>query len=199
MRSIFILLPFLVIISSFSPPETIPAKLRFKVLKNDKEIGWINATKTISGNQILYEVETELEIKLVFTQKVVYSSKALYVNNFLQKSVSKSFVNKKLQHHCVTLWKGNHYEIKRDHDIERLDRKVFYSGIMLYFKEPGDEHLVYSEMAGQDNFMAKGDGVYLLTDGKSKRKNSYWYKGGLLHKAFIDHSLVDFEIIRVRQ
>ena len=69
---------------------------------------------------------------------------------------------------------------------------------MLYFKEPVGVSLAYSELAGVDNKINKiGDHVYTLTDSKSKNVNKYWYKGGVLEHAFVNHTLLTVEVRRI--
>lgn len=194
-----ILFAALALLVSFAPPET-PAltKLRYQVLKDGKAIGEIKATQIIQGNQVVYEVQTEMNIKVVLSQKVSYTSKAVYENGALQNANSKSYFNDKLHNSCVTALKGNRYWVKTDKSEFYLNRSITYSGVMLYFREPGSVTNVYSEMSGQENTMRKtGNGQYVLTNSKSKKQNRYWYRGGILDHASINHTLLDLEIQRV--
>jgi len=194
-----ILFATLFLLVSFAPPET-PAltKLRYKVLKDGKAIGEIKASQIIQGGQIVYEVQTEMNVKVVLSQRISYTSKAVYEDGVLQHANSKSYFNDKLHSTCITTLKGNRYWVTTDKDEFYVNRTITYSGVMLYFREPGSTTTVYSEMSGQDNTMRKtGNGQYVLTNSKSKKQNRYWYRGGILDHASINHTLLDLEIQRV--
>ncbi|HRO44060.1 MAG TPA: hypothetical protein PL009_14590 [Flavipsychrobacter sp.] len=194
MRAVLLILLWLSF-TSFAPPAV--QKLRYKIFKDKKEIGYISAIRTTQGETTTYDVETHMSIRVLINQKVEYTSKAIYQNGLLQNSIAKSFVNDKLHNTCITNWKGNHYTIKTDKNDHSLARSVAYSGAMLYFKEP-PAGLIYSEMSGHDNTIRKaGIGHYILTNSKSKKQNKYWYKAGILDRAFLNHALIDIEIQRV--
>ena len=192
-----ILLITTLLISSFAPPEAAVHQLRYRVKQDGKDIGEIRATRKFQDNRTFYDVETRLNVKMLGSQKVEYYLKAVYQNGMLLSSTAKSFLNEKLHHTCQTSLKNNRYEIRRDKESHTLSRALNYSGVMLYFQEPLNVHIVYSEMSGQDNFIRKAsEGHYLMTDGKSKKQNRYWYRNGQLEKAFIKHTFVDLELVR---
>ncbi len=191
------------LLAVFDPPApeiSANNKLHYIVIQDGKKVGNITATKSTKGEQVVYEVETHMNIKVLLSQKVDFTSRAVYTNGILQTSLAKSFVNDKLHHSCSIVWKGNRYEIKRDKDMNTLARSINYSGVLLYFREPGNSTRVLSEMSGHENQMIKtAEGQYLLTDHKSGKQNKYWYKSGALDRATISHTLVDLEIKRVNQ
>jgi hypothetical protein len=194
-----ILLTFL--LSSFdpSPPEA-PAvlSLRYILLHNGKQIGEVKAKRVTHDNQVTYETETKMTIKVILNQDINYNTYALFQNGIMVSARSKSFFNDKLHHTCNTQWKGKYYEIITDNDKSTLSRQIAYCGAMLYFKEPAGVSLAYSELAGVDNKIARiGDHIYTLTDAKSRKKNKYWYKGGILDRAYINHTVLDVEVQRV--
>jgi hypothetical protein len=198
MRTLFSIFSLL-LLCSFSPPEAPSvAHLTYAVKRDGKVIGQIKASRTIQGNKTYYEVETHMEIKVLITQNIDYSSRAFYENGVLQNSVSKSYLNQKLHNTCSTLLRGGRYEIRNDDALDYRKKPVYYSGTMLYFKEPGNTTLVYSEMSGKENYMhKKAAGQYILTNSKSKNQNRYFYKNSFLDRAYIDHSMVDLEIQRI--
>lgn len=193
-----ILLPVLLI--SFDPPPTespVVQNLRYILLHDGKQIGQVKARKVTQGNEVTYETETSMTIRVVLNQDIDYSTFATFQNGIMISSRSKSFFNNKLHHTCTTQWKGRYYEIVRDNNKSTLGRQVNYCGAMLYFKEPIGGSLAFSELAGLDNKINKiGDHIYTLTDSKSKKKNKYWYRGGILEKAYINHTLLDVEVRR---
>jgi hypothetical protein len=197
MRIVLIFLSL--ILGSFAPPET-PAvyTLKYKIKHDGKDIGDVKATRLIQDGKITYEVQTNMNIRLLGSQKVAYYSKAVYQNGILHSSIARSYLNDKQHQSCVTTLKNRYYEVKKDKDTRTFTRAVNYSGSLLYFAEPTGHQLVYSEMSGQDNGLKKaGEGYYVLTDAKSKKQNKYWYRGGVLEKAAIKHTFIDIEVHRV--
>lgn len=194
-----ILLTFL--LSSFdpSPPEA-PAVLNLKyiLLHNGKQIGEVKARRVTQDNQVVFETSTKMTIKVILNQDINYNTYAMFQNGIMVSSKSKSYFNDKLYHTCTTQWKGKSYEIVKDNNKSSLGRQITYCGGMLYFQEPAGVSLAYSELAGVDNKIGKiGEHVYTLTDAKSKKVNKYWYKGGILDRAYINHTVLDVEVQRV--
>ncbi|RYZ51175.1 MAG: hypothetical protein EOP49_12310 [Sphingobacteriales bacterium] len=195
----FLLIFLFFSITSFAPPENSGvANLRYLIYQDGKEIGEIKASRWNRDKQTHFEVKTSLNIRMLGSQKVTYSSHAVYQNAHLLQSVARSYLNDKLHHNCQVTLKSNRYEIKRDKNLSYLGRQIGYSGVMLYFKEPNGISQVFSEMTGQDNMMKRtGDGQYTMTDSKSKKQNRYVYRNGQLEKAYINHSFFDLEVRRV--
>ncbi len=193
------LLAFLLTSFDPSPPESpVVLNLNYILLHDGKQIGAVKVRKITKDNLVVYETETHMTVRVLVNQDIDYSTSATFQNGIMVSSRSKSFFNDKLHHTCVTQWKGKYYEITRDKDKSTLSRQVTYCGGMLYLKEPVGVNLAYSELAGLDNKINKiGDRNYTLTDSKSKKINKYWYKGGLLDHAYINHTLLDVEVQRV--
>jgi hypothetical protein len=193
------LLTFLLTSFDPAPPESPSVfHLKYILLHDGKQIGSVKARSVTQGNQVIYETETQMTIRVVMNQDIDYSTTATFQNGIMVSSKSKSFFNNKLHHNCTTQWRGKHYEIKRDNNRTTLARQINYCGGMLYFKEPVGVSLAYSELAGLDNKINKvGDRAYTLTDSKSKKVNKYWYKGGILEHAYINHTLLTVEVKRV--
>src|SRR5215217_4471654 len=112
--------------SFFAPPpeSAVITKLKYVILHDGKEVGKITATRTGKDNQMLYESETNMTIKVIMKQDVHYTSRALFQNGVFMSSVAKSYLNNKLHHSCVTQWKSKAYEIKRDNERTQLNRQI---------------------------------------------------------------------------
>lgn len=193
MRLLLILLTVILL-----PATCLAVTLRYKVYKGGKEIGQIRAVKSVQGEKTTYVVETQMTVRVLLNQNIFYTSTAVYANGVLQQSEARSILNNKQHHSCSSILRDSRYIIKQNGEELVLNRLVRYSGVLLYFKEPGNNTMVFSEMYGADNTMRKAAaGHYILTDNKSKRQNVYWYKGGILDHAAINHSMMDLTIQRV--
>ena len=196
---IFYFVIALLLCCSFSPPEgPAPGRLRYSVLKDGKEIGKIVASRTVQGQKVVYLVQTDMNVKLILTQKVNYTSRSVYEQGRLIHSVAQSYVNGRLHQSCTTTFANNSYQIETNKGNWNHGRPIQYSGTLLYFREPGQIVQVFSEMSGQNNTVKRtSDHAYVLTDSRSKKQNKYLYKSGILEHATINHTLLDLEIQRI--
>lgn len=193
--TILLYLPALAVVTAASAPAV--TRLQYEVYQDGKRVGNIVASCSTQGETASYEVETRMDVKVVFTQRVRYNSTAVYRRGQLQNSSAVSYLNDKVYQSCHTTLNNGRYDIRREKGNTTLRRNVTYSGVLLYFREPGETSVVFSEMTGQDNSMRRNaDGSYTLTDSKSKKQNRYWYKGGILERAMLN-SIVDIEVRRV--
>lgn len=194
----FLLICCFFFFSSFENGSNEILRLKYDILQNGQKIGEIRAKKSIIDGQTDYSLESEMNIKVVVKQLVSYNEQAIYKDGILQKSLFKSYVNNKMHKYCKITWNGSDYEIKKDYEISYHNKSISYSGIMLYFKEPFGITYTFSEMTGSYNKMNRiGEHEYTLTDSQSKKVNKYWYKDGLLSRAYINHTLIDLELKRV--
>lgn len=198
MKSLLLLFCFFTGYFESLPPETsVIKKLTYVITQKGKPIGNIKATRLITGDDVQYEVETIMNVKVLLTQRIKYQCSARYKDGVMQGSLSKSFVNDKLHQTCTVTQKDGKYHVAIDKETVIINNEITYSGAMLYFDEPKNITGIFSEMTGQLNGIKKaGETAFILTDAKSRKQNFYWYKGGILDHAYLNHTLVDIEIKR---
>lgn len=195
-----LLFPFLLFAFFFKNPNPeygSVKKIIYTITQKGKPIGSIKAVKTTKGDEVDYDVETMMDVKVLLTQHIKYHSAVRYKAGKLLNSLSKSYVNGKLHQTCNVTRSNEQYHVQTDKQTNIIDNEITYSGTMLYFIEPKNINTVFSEMTGQVNTIKKAtDANFILTDAKSKKQNYYWYKNGILDKAHLSHALVDIEIKR---
>lgn len=171
--------------------------LTYRILHRGKVVGTINATRSYSGQQIIYEVISEMAIRIVMMQDISWRMNVVYQNGILLHSHAFCVANEKVQQDCKTTKTKDGYRIIRNRQEESLGQPIFYSGVLLYFKEPSETSYVYSELNGLVNTVKRlGPGHYQLTDRKTNKQNQYWYRNGILHRAELHHTLIELTIER---
>lgn len=198
MKSLLLLFCFFIGLFESPPPETtVTKKINYIITQKGKTIGHVRATKQTINDEVEYDVETAMDVKILLTQHIKYQSTVKYKDGVLQNSTSKAFVNGKLHQTCIVTRKDGQYKVISDKQTSIINDDITYSGVLLYFAEPKNTTTVFSEMTGQVNAVKKtGEANFVLTDAKSHKQNYYWYKNGMLDRAYLNHALVDIQIKR---
>ncbi len=175
------------------PPDPAPQQLHYLLYsKRNERVGEIKCSKTYDGNQVIYEAETHIELKVIAKQELNYHVKAIYKNGILVSCTGDSYFNSRPHSKCKANWTGNRYEIKKDSTSTVINRAINYSGAVLYFQEPPVNGSFFSEINGyESNIMKTAENAYTMTDSKTRKQNKYVYKGGILQSAFIDNAVLD--------
>lgn len=177
----------------FSQTET----YSFDLIHRDKAVGELSATKTVSGDQIIYSSQTTTTISLLMDFVIVFDNTVKIRNGKMEYADMSVTVNKKSYGKTVTKLRGREYVMDKDGDEKVIKEfPIRYCASLLVFFEPKNENTSFSEKEG--NFHALkhvGNNVYEKTDHKG-RINKYYYKNGLLSKAEIDAGLIHFKLLK---
>lgn len=163
-----------------------------------KETGLLKVWEERAPDYRTIKVETEVTANLLFLNiDVKYYLESTYQEGVLQRSRATTYVNgKKKKNVKIRLRKGR-YRIIQEKEVAFHDQPIHYSGALLYVEEPNKTDRVFSEMDGHyKSIRSKRPHQYLLTEPDGGRQNEYFYAEGILEKAVIDHSLLDFEVQR---
>lgn len=161
-----------------------------------QETGLLNVWENQQDDARIIKVETEVDANLLFfDMQVRFYLESNYRDGVLQKSRSTTYVNGKKKKDVRIRLQNGRYRIRKKGAVLFHNEPIHYSGALLYVEEPSRTQRVFSEMDGEyKRIEAAGPHEYQLTEPGSRRQNEYLYANGILKKAFIDHSLVDFEI-----
>lgn len=196
---------FIIIIILFSlgpagyiSEEINPVKntLLFDVLNNDKVIGSLKATKTISDSKVHYQSITTINTRVIKEIDINYLYNVIYENNKLKRANVRINVNDKPYVDILTNWEIYYYQISKNNINELVvEEDINYATILLYFDEPKHIERCYSEQDGSFNtIIPLGNHTYKKINAKN-HENIYHYKNGFLKKAEIDGGLVKFDIV----
>ncbi|WP_054851872.1 DUF6134 family protein [Olleya sp. ITB9] len=178
---------------------TTPKKntINFNVVRNNKIIGNLKATKTTTNNSINYQSATTIEAKIIKNIIVKYNYDVTFKSNNLETADVKIIVNNNPHTSTKTKKTDGNYKVLIDgKNEETIDAVINFSTIQLYFNEPINISKCYSEQTGQFNsIIAMGNHVYKKINEKGKA-GIFHYTDGLLTKASIDGGLIKFDLIK---
>ena len=83
------LLPLL-LLSTSSPYEPIKprSKVNFSIFIKNKNIGYLEITKTNSGDSLIYDINSEIRTKLLKKIKINGKEKVIYKNDYRKTNIS---------------------------------------------------------------------------------------------------------------
>ncbi|HFX17772.1 MAG TPA: hypothetical protein ENK64_01350 [Flavobacteriales bacterium] len=161
-----------------------------------EKIGDMVVVKTSHDDLIEIKVVSKVKSRIFVEIEVKYIGQVIYKNNRLHYSRVTTYVNDQVHNITTTINKGNYYTINKDGNIFKYHKPIYFSGMLLFFKEPNFISHLYSEANAYDNTIKLiNKGVYQLTDPHTHGHNQYYYKNGRLYKASIKHGFISFEYI----
>lgn len=170
--------------------------LKYAVLRNGSEVGWINLSRYDAGNRSTINLVSEVSVRMLFK----FTAKANELAEFINGKLIHSYIYRKMNGNVKTdkhtRCTDHGYEVEEASGKKELDVKnVSYNMDCLYFKEPVGISQVYS-----DNFQQfvsiekKPEGYYKIRfpDGNS---NDYYYKDGVCAVIHVNHTWYSADIV----
>lgn len=170
-------------------------KMSFDIFTMGKQVGEVVLVKKNLGDgKYTLDYTFDAEVKVLFIKTVVdMDIDITFTNNQLTEAFLKYKYNEKLLTRKFT-WDGQKYTVDTNGKKTTFDKKVFFSVMNMYEKEPIGIKEVFLEK--QNEFAALknlGNNKYsVVVDGDNC---IYTYKNGLLESIFID-AIVDLNIVR---
>ncbi|WP_417888013.1 DUF6134 family protein [Zunongwangia sp.] len=170
-------------------------QLVFDVIHRDKKIGEFVASRVKNNKIITYTSKTAIEARLLAKINVNYNFEVLYEDDLMQKAYTEVIVNGKRRTDSKTIKRKNSYLFFDCGDHEStINYPISFSSILLIFEEPISVSKIYSEENGNFQKITRVKSHCYTKENKKGRVNTYFYRNGLLQKAFIDSGLIDFEL-----
>ncbi|MDT0295437.1 DUF6134 family protein [Mesonia ostreae] len=189
---ILIFLLMLGYFSAFSQTQS----LTYQLFYHKKEIGTLKVTKIVEGNRSIYQNQTHINTRILFS-KIVVDYSYLVVFNKKKLSNAKVLIEVKgdKRSDTQTILKDGIYQYYEDQKlINELKSDITYSAVMLMLEEPVGIHSVYSEENGTFHSLKKiGEHVYEKTNDKNN-VNEYAYKNGVLESGTINAGIISFSM-----
>jgi len=171
-------------------------KLHYNIVSNSYKIGDLYVSKSQNGDETVYQAKSKTEIKLFVKVEVSYNLDVIYKNKQLLFSSISTYLNGKLHTNTTAEKSKNGYILVNNEHQNRLFKEITYSGVKLYFNEPKNISLVFSEFYNSFNPIKKiSNHKYLLTNSENGNTSEYYYQKGILTKAVIHHTLMTFNLI----
>lgn len=171
-------------------------KLLYAIHHKGKKVGELSFRRQRSGARTLYNLQSEVNVRMLFAINVKTQEQAVYENELLQFSSVLRQVNGRQKTNRQIRNNGRGLTVSADGESHELKNyRVKYSALCLYSTEP----VLYTNVFA-DNFQAfvpivkMADHHYRITlpDGSS---NDYFYEGGICQKVQVRSSLFDAEFI----
>ena len=169
----------------------------FEVLHDNRLLGTLEATKTVTGNQIVYTSHTQIEYHLMVNIEVVYDYHVTFSNGILQEAKAHIMVRGNDKTKVQTVKAGSDFEFYSEGNLEKtIKGTITNSIIQLLFEEPKGVSRIYAEEHGEYHELRElGDHLYLKST-PSGKKNTYFYKDGILQKSDVNAGIIKFSIVK---
>ena len=183
----------IVLFSNLSIAQT----ANYKVTSAGIYLGNMTVSKTTTNNVVDIKIVSDVKVKLFLSIDLKYRLNCTYKNNILIYSSVTTYVNGSKHSSVITEKKGQSYIITEDGHASKYLKSIYYSGALLYFDEPKNQNILYSEFTVYDKIIKSiGQNSYLVTDKNTGHKSTYNYKNGILILATIEHTLMTFKMTK---
>lgn len=164
----------------------------YAVQSGDKKVGDVRAVQRIVGEEVHYDVRSEVSISMLFTVTMAYRVTSVYSQGILQGSTAVVYLNGSVRSQVETIRRDGYYDVIEDGVIKRIDGDIRASSASLYFAKPDAREMVFSESSGALKPMSTlADGRLLLRNPqKVSDLNTYSYGAETMLKSIeIEHAL----------
>jgi len=191
-RTSIVIFLFLFSFSALSQTQS----LTYQLFYHKKEIGTLNVTKIVDGKTTIYQNQTHINTRILFT-KIEIDYSYLVVFNKTKLSNAKVLIEVKgdKRKDTQTLLEKGVYHYYEDQKLKsQIKSDITYSAVMLILEEPIGIRQVYSEENGTFHPLKKvGNHTYEKTNDKN-HVNEYSYKNGVLESGTIDAGIISFSM-----
>lgn len=174
------------------------SKLYYDLYVGKGQIGKFKVSKTIQGNTVRYQAESDATIRILGENNISYTLDCILKNDMLVWSHVKVYKNGKLKDDTTIKWTGTQYHINKSGKEINWTEPIRTPAIALYFEEPNSEHItVFSEReAVQKSFKKQPDNNYKLTDVGKSSGDAYNYVNGSLEDVTVNYVVTNFRAIK---
>ena len=172
---------FIVLLFAGNANESTVVTRKYSIYYDAKKIGNLTATKTTVGKNTTYKLDSDVDINLVVNYKIIEKINEEFKDDKLHNSSHTRHINSELKAENKIVRNGTAYEMssggKKGGTIKEW---IKTTALTIYFKEPTDSLMVYSQNHQQLVNMKKTEtGKYTLHLPHNK-KAYYQYSGGQL-------------------
>jgi hypothetical protein len=153
-------------------------KSHFKITSDKKEVGYLIATMDVQDDVVVYEISSEVSIRILFRVKMENKIRSVFKNGILISSTAVLYLNGNVYSDTKIEKAEGYYRVVKDGDHSKIIADEIRScSAKLYFKEPIGEAVSLSETEGElKDVDLQGFGKYALnSDGSEKSVSTYNY------------------------
>jgi hypothetical protein len=187
-----LLIPFLKV-EAFTQEHT----LKFDVWRNNARIGFIYVNQKLSDQQISYQLNSEINFRILLPFQITSSEKSVFENGLLiSSSVFRKINGNEKDLKSLHLNKGV-YRLSNGNSNRIIQMEpVYFNLTSLYFNQPDHSKKIYL-----DNHQTVSK-VIMLQEGKYKvpladgAYNIYYYQNGICKQVKVVNPLFEVQIIQ---
>jgi len=170
----------------------------FAVMNKGDDLGHLKIIEKPTPAQTSYHYVMDMTTSVLFKKiHVQYNMDAVYKKGQLMNYHLIYRLNDRLVDDITLKWIGEKYSIVSQKGTNEHLKKIRYSTIRLFCKEPVNRSSVWGELICENSDLSKiEDGHYRVTF-NSRKFNDYFYEKGQLIRASINTALMSFEMFRV--
>jgi len=171
----------------------------YAVIKGKKHLGVQKVSRTISGNKVEYDIDSDVTFSLVTKRHMVFSIHSLEIDDRLEYAELSELLNDKLRYTATIKRNGNNYSINDTdgYQSRAISQEKVWSVSRLYFEEPKGIDSAFSERHGSLlEITSNKDGSYNL-ELPSGSTNVYIYENGVCKKVIVNHWIATINIVRL--
>ena len=174
--------------------------LNYQITVMGMNIGNLTVIQKENGDTIQTKIITRVKVKIIFTYKIDYFQTSRFIQGHLDESHLKTIKNGKLNSETWFLRKTNdRYLFIDKQDTSLIHSEIFYSGSLLYTREPTKLSSYFKENSGERVFIRSDlPHNYVVSNAKGKELNQYHYKNGSLDKIIINYPVATIRLKRIK-
>lgn len=171
----------------------------FDVWVGGRKTGELILNKVEKDDSTIYTSKTALTINIFGEINVIYDLTSIYKDSLLISSSVKTYKNYRLNSSASVTKSTDGYLIEKDgEEAYTYGKLISYSGVKLFFEEPVDQYLLFSEIDGKEKIIEHtGRHTYRVKSPMASNTSYYTYnESGELEEIIIDHTIIKFKIKR---
>lgn len=166
--------------------------LYYDVVKGNKSVGsLIVEKKNVGTDSVEYTIDSNVAIRILFTFKVKFQAEELFVQGLLRDGEAMSTLNGRTQKDSHVSPHGKGVMVKLNgSDYNYSGEEINYSVPMLYFEEPGDRTLIFSQQFANYIPLKRSGSKYILDSPDGI--NYYTYENGICQEVKVIRDFATF-------
>ena len=173
---------------------SIAQTLHYDVIKGDKNIGAMTITRNVTGNVEEISFESHVSFRVLVTLNLDYTQYEKFVDGHLNWGKALSVLSGRTQKDSRVVANEAGYRLTIDGVSAQLNKEISYSVSQIYFTEPPDGQLVFSQQFGQFfRFEEIGEHEYRMISPDGN--NYYTYTNGICTEVQVDRDFANFSFV----
>lgn len=126
--------------------HNVNASQKYAVYYQSKKIGTLSASKLVKGKVINYALISDVKVNVVKDYLIVEKINEEFKEDKLHSSTHTRHVNAVMKANNKAVRSGSSYKLSCDgKTTDSLTQWILHTTLSLYFKEPADKQMVYSQ------------------------------------------------------